>query len=400
MKYFLGILLLGLGSSFGYAQYRYKSEISEITQSGYYNIRLSQEAIALSKKTDLSDLRIKDEQGNEVPYLLRSDEPMKGIDRFIDCEISQSIEQDSINRIVVSNKDNNYLSRLYVTVRKADVKKDYVVRGSDDQKKWYIVKQRSVVNNISQAEDGTETLIIDFPKGNFTYYEIELINNQRNPLDIIRVERLTNYDIYGNYVEFYLGRFVQKDSIDKKSYITFPNVKDNYRINKIVFVIKNEFNYYRDVIIQDDNNYSNFVLSSKLNNDIEFNENTFQTANVCLSICNNDNPPLVIDSIKAFGLSRYLSAYLEAGKKYTLFYGDKKAAIPQYDIVYFRNELPDNMPIIGISDAQLIPHKEDIKEKLWIENPFFMWSAIIIVGLFITFLCIRMMRDISRKNEN
>lgn len=400
MKYFLSIVL-SLTYLCSIAQSWYVADIDTIKQSGYYNIQLDKRIIAVSKSSNLSDLRINDTIGNEVPYFVRSQTPVRAINEFVGYLLESNTEKDSINTIIVNNEKNENLSRFSIITESAEVDKYVTMRGSNDLKKWYIVKKKENITYSGFKEGNNEILIVDFPQGNYKYYEITLINSQNSPLKVSAVGRFKNSNIYAQQSVVDLGTFTRKDSTDKKTYIRFPELAYNYRLNKLTFYINSKAEYLRKSELIEKNFETRFNLSSKGENTVVLN-NTPISRDGVIVIDNKGNPPLVIDSIKAFALNRYLCAYLEEGQKYTLVIGNKDIApSSEYDIEYFQNEIPEDIQIVGTLNFHKIEgfdHPTE-REKMWIEEPIFLWSIIIVVGIFLSVICYRMIREMKKKEE-
>lgn len=402
MKKIISLFLLSFFICHLYGQSVWQADVQTVDKKGYYNIELSQEIIAKSAVSDLSDLRIFDNKNNEIPYFLRSVSPVQEVSRFENYELKENIAKDSLNIIVVDNSKQEDIDRFYIFITRADVDKYASVRGSNDRSQWYIVKQRTSIYGFENKQDNNEDiLLLDIPRGNYKYYEITLKNNQKSPLKVLRLGKYENSNIYGQFTEIDLGRFVRKDSTDKKTYISFPYLQDTYKISRLEITVNSDAYYLRKVLLSDtvNNKYISFNLSSKTDN--SFITNNFplgkQTA---IIVENNSNLPLEITSIKAYGLNRYLCAYLESGADYILQAGRKDNILPDYDINHFRNDIPVDLPIITTSNLSYkeVPINSPQKRELsLIEKPIFLWGVIIVLGLFLTFVCLKTIREMKKK---
>ncbi|SHG15660.1 hypothetical protein [Dysgonomonas macrotermitis] len=405
MKRYISTLLLATAAIVQTAAHDwYKAEIKySVPKSGYYNIELNQDLIATSRSFDFSDLRILDKEGKETPYFARPADPVKETNRFITYNIKSSSIKDSINTIVIDNTAGETLSRFSMVVRSADAAKYVQVRGSSDLSQWYIVKQQSDVTYSGFGQnDNSEILVVDFPKGNYKYYEIRLTTNQHSPIEVLRVGRFHNSNIYGQLTEIDLGKFTVKDSTDKCTYIRFPELQYPYRINKLRFVIKNTPDYYRQAYIKDKQVIKNIALSSRESNTFFFTNQSLAKDDSYIRIENKDNRPLEIDSIRAYGLNRYLCAYLEEGQSYTVVVQHKDyPGNPQYDLQHFSKDIPEDLPIITTSKPEKIsePEVSTERSRMWFEQPLFLWSVIIIVGLFLLGICYKMVMDMKKKDK-
>ncbi len=399
MKYLLS-LVLSLSGLCVTAQNWFVANIDTIKQSGYYNIQLDKQIIAVSGNIDFTDMRINDTAGNEVPYFVRSQNPVRAVNEFVTYPLQSNTEKDSINTIVVKNEPKENLNRFSIVIESAEVDKYVTMRGSNDLKQWYVVKKRENITYSGFKDGNTEVLIVDFPQGNYKYYEMVLTNNQNSPLKISKVGKFKNSSIYAQQTLIDLGRFTRKDSTDKKTYIRFPDLPYNYRINKLTFYVKSKAEYLRQCEINGKDYSAHFNLSSKGENTVILDSYPLSPGGTII-IDNKGNPPLVIDSIKAYALNRYLCAYLDAGQHYTLIIGNKNIApSAEYDINYFQNEIPEDLQIVKTSNFQKMEAaKTPEREKMWIEKPIFLWSIIIVIGIFLSLICYKMIREMKKKEE-
>lgn len=405
MKYSVLVFVLSILSSFhGFAKDWYRSEIEGgVSQAGYYNIELNQQLIGCSLNSNFGDVRILDSQGKEVPYFVRSDNPVKEISSFTPYKIESVSIRDSVNTQIIDNNSLEEISRIYVIVRNAETAKYVQVRGSNDLKQWYIVKRQSdaTYSGFGQT-DNSEILVIDVPKGNYKYYELRLTTDQRSPVEILKIGKFSNSNIYGQLSPVNLGNFIIKDSTDRRTYIEFPDLKYNYKVSKLVFGIKSKPDYYRNIRLEADGRISfSTNLSSKGTNTFFF-DNVVFSSDSRLIIDNNDNAPLAIDSIQAYGLNRYLCAYLDKGQKYTIVVQHKNyQSSPQYDVAHFIKDIPEDLPIVTTSIPVKLQDDEssDKRDLMWFEKPLFLWFVISIAGLFLFFVCFGMIKDMKKKSR-
>lgn len=396
MKHLIAPFLF-LISILSIGQTSYSCPINTISQTGYYNIEMSQEVIGLSNEKNFANIRIKDEKLKEVPFFVRSDDPVSEQSNFVEYPLVSNIIKDSLNILVVENPNAENIHRFCIFIANTDVNKTIRLRGSNDQKQWYIVKQQESIGSTGFGKDNQQLIITDFPSGNYKYYEITIANDQVSPLEVLKVGKFESSNIYAQLVEIPLGRFVQTDSTDKKTYIHFPTMEYKYMPTKIEFRIKTGSGYLRKTYFEN-NRYDSFELSSKKTNTIFLNNVAlFKENNIVIE--NNDNQPLAIDSIKAYGLNRYLCAYLESGKTYTITIDEINTSTPNYDIEHLKSDIPQNLTIAKIGRLTKHTIAEIQKEKSWYEKTIFLWSVLLILGIFLTFICWKVIQEM-RKNNN
>jgi len=404
--------LIVLSPLFGKAQhFTGQSAIPPVDESGYYHLLLDPEVVAVAQP-NLEDIRIKnDKSGKEVPYLLRSENPKTQTASFQYYKIVENDfdKKDSISRLIIDNEEKEEIRQFCIIIQNAEISKYISVKGSDDNKKWYVVKQKMPAT-VSVKNDATsEIVILDIPPGNYRYYEILIDNPQKDPVRVLSAGKYQYGEILGKYTEVPLGNFVQKDSADKQSYIHFPEIKRNYLIHKIHFEIEEKQPYYRQAWFSREEydrkhkraswvRFHSFVLSSQEENAIDA-YNIYIEPATTVVIANKDNNPLKINKITAYQLNRYLTVYLEKGEHYTLYCGEKTLSKPQYDLEYFEKNIPGGLLVLEPSPLKEIPQPNatDTKEDSFWETQTFLWLIILGVGLLLLWICYTMMGEIKKK---
>ncbi|NDV81815.1 hypothetical protein [Bacteroides sp. 51] len=389
------VLIVGLiatFSSFAQTYYWYET-IDTVSALGYYNIELSQEIAGVG----LNSLLILDDDDKEVPYLIRSSVPVKEMKQMEMYELVSNVHKDSINTIIVHNREAE-VSRFYLRMKEAEVTKYISIRGSYDRKQWFSVKQKSLLYSEHNPNLG-EIAIIDFPKGDYTYYELAITNNSRSPLNITGVGKIEKSSIYGQFVELKPGSFVVKEDRGN-TIITFPSLEYPYYLSKFELQITGKGHYNRRMWLESSEKIEYTVGAFQLSSR---DEHTFYTDQVLIDkntqivIENESNPSLTVDGIKLFGVNRYLCAYLDAGMQYRIEAGLKRPG--RYDIQDFANEISLHLPIVKTVGLQKkMIEKEPERELRFFESPLFLWGVIALTGLILLFICLRMLKELKKKS--
>lgn len=410
-KYIATMALWACFSIACFSQFEYKGSLPQIPESGYYHILLNPDVLSYSS-SGLKDIRIKDEKGTEVPYLLRTEKPRKEEISFENFELTgnEFSRKDSLNRVIVDNRNKEEIRRLCILIQAADVSKHIAVKGSEDRKNWYAVKQKTPITGSTDQDEAIEILAVDLPKGNYRYYELLIGSNQSDPIQVLKVGKYKYSELLGNYTEVSLKHFVQVDSTDKKTYLRFPKLNRSYYADKLGLDIEFKTDYRRVAgltrLSSGDNPHlsiiQEFTLSSKTGNDIQT-SGLKVDKNIGLVIDNKDNPPLIIKGINILQLNRYLTVYLEKGIHYELFCGDAQVEAPQYDIVYFDQDIPQHLPMLKVENLQKLNTDQVVPEegsqRSFFETTAFMWTVIIIVGLLLLLMCFQIIRKSKAANK-
>lgn len=394
----IGLLLMSLCCS---AQYWYSADLETVDKSGYYTIVLDEKIVGSATDLNFSNLRINDLTKREVPYFVRQTR-LKTMNReFIAYPLLMNAEKDSLNTVIVENEKRQQWSEFTLKIARADVVKHIRLRGSNDGVKWYIVQQKKRVNTPQNIEDNHELVTVDFPEGSYKYYEIEITNNQKSPLKVMDVGYYQSEEVYHRQTPIDLGNFSVKDSSNRKTYIRFNHLPFPSKIDRLEFTLHHKTAYQRKARITSKPTESQeFVLSSKQGNGIILDAFPI-TKQTVIEIDNGGNPPLTFQDITAYGLTRSLCAYLEKGVQYSLVMGnDNYLPSNDYDIQFFEKEIPDNLSVITTTNfkSHLIKTPEK-RDRIWIEKPLFLWSVLILVGLFLGVICYKIVKELNKRER-
>ncbi|WP_353118926.1 hypothetical protein [Myroides odoratus] len=392
-----------LSTSSGYAQTKiYKASLPPVAARGYYSIELDNRLIG-NAKADLSNLRIlKQEQGKaiEVPYFIRAVQPTSKETKVVEHPLMDRVERDSINRFVIHNPEEKKIADFYVTINKADVAITASVRGSMNKKDWFIVKQKTPIYTYASSEREEETLFVSIPEGRYPYYEMELINNQSTPLKVNKVKTVVGTKTYGQFSPIQLQYDKSTThSKDKKTWVSFVPQELSYKLNKLVLEIASPTDYYRKAVLKDSitNVVVPFIISSKQQN--EWMLDDVLVRNPYIEIENGSNRPLTIQSVQLYALTRFATAYLEANERYDVEVNSSTQGVPEYDITYFKNDIPVNLPLVQTQDFNYqTVVKEDANEEQSNRDRLnkILWGVLIVVGLFIAYICYKTFQKLEK----
>jgi hypothetical protein len=132
---------------------------------------------------------------------------------------------------------------------------------------------------------------------------------------------------------------------------------------------------------------ANGYLTSIETNDFQF--DAVNAKKLRLTIYNEDNAPLNIESISASGPHIELVAQLKPGNNY-LFYGNETLTMPEYDLVHFTDQIPAELNNIALEgEEKLIADKE--KGSPLMESKLWLWGAMLLIIGLLGFATLKMM---------
>ncbi|RDV13170.1 hypothetical protein DXT99_20705 [Pontibacter diazotrophicus] len=112
-------------------------------------------------------------------------------------------------------------------------------------------------------------------------------------------------------------------------------------------------------------------------------------------IDNADNQPLQIADITPLQFNRYLVANLEANETYTLYFGDEDAAAPVYDLKFFSDSIPPDLPVLMTTNIHAATGRK--QETGWNASKLLLWAAIGVVVAGLGYMTVRLLREMDRE---
>lgn len=386
--------------------FAFKSKIDSVSQTGYYKILVSPDIISVSK-SDYSDIRIFDSGNNEIPYILSQEESATGRTGFRAYNIIENsyLPKQAITRIVVGNSARNSISRLVLIVRNTAVEKEITLKGSDDQRNWYIIARSFPEVTWSATDETTQTMTLDFPKSNYRFFEITMNDKKKDPLQVMKIGFYDSEIAKGVYSQIPYPVIKQSDSTNTKESYLSVRFNRPYEISKLVLHFDGPEFYFRNCLVGHYvtvNNKSvfeeigHFIISSGNQPVWEFNK--VKTDGLIIIVQNSDNAPLQLRSAKAFQLNKYLIAKLKAGETYYLFAGRKNLMAPDYDLKYFADSIPTSIATVKTRGLTKIDQQAQTKK-----TPFFnqtlLWMVLVVVILLLAWLSVKLTKEMARRTS-
>lgn len=360
----------------GYTQnFTYKSKINAITKNTFYKVVLSSELSAHSCN-HLEDLRIIDNAGKEIPYLLTKESSYSSKSNFIQYSILENKNNYEWQTIIIENPNKDKIDRFILEMKNADANRILQMSGSNNKQKWYVIRDSFYFNSYNNENTSNIQKEITFPSCDYMYYKIDIRNKNKNPLNILSAGYYTNTIQIPSFQSI-SGLSYKIKTFNKKTYITCICTPAN-RIDQLRFYISSPNMYKRvgkitnnteNETTKEDYTIKPLHLSSKLykrspesfpSTDFEFNSEVktiIETENILgntktdsftIEVNNQDNEPLQIDSMSAYQLTTTLTASLDKDKSYFLYFGDSLLESPTYDLPYFQNKIPTDVNTVTI----------------------------------------------------
>lgn len=390
-------MLLFVSASGQIGSYTYKRELTGI-RNPWHSVILPDELFS-RVQPDLSDIRIYGitEGGDttEAPYIIANQ---------ADTYIEKSILFNPIN---ASDNAKGYFFTYEVpsdapidqiTLRFGEKNFDWKIRleGSQDLKEWFTIVKDYRILSIQNEQTEYQFSTLVFPRSKYRYFRIQVTSpGQPNLLSASLLQHETRE---GQIKSYPLVSWKTEQDKARKQTVIYAELALPVPVSKVELKVKSALDYHRFVelsyladSVQTPQGWKYIyrtLSSGRISSDSQ-NEFQFQRALVKklkITLLNQDNAPLEVDSLIVKGYVSSLSVRFISSGTYLLTYGNPRAEKPSYDIAYFPEKIPANLTALAIGEEQRTdapaPEKKDngmaFQVLLWV----FMGVIIILLGWF------------------
>lgn len=403
-------LILFFLTNLSFAQNKTTAKIKTVANDGLYKIVLPP-AIRSFSKENLSDFRVFDTKGNEVPYFIIENEKETFSNTFEEYSIlSKTVVPKKSSSIVISNPSLTNINQISLSIANSDVVKTYSISGSDDQKEWFGLSNSQELEDLNSTDKTTVFKTISFPLCSYRFLKIDFDDKKTLPINILKAGNF-NSQVQNNLLQQIIPKSISITQIPNEKKTQIHLVFDAPQvINQIAFDITKPTLYKRNASIFKNvtrkikhktetyqENIANFELSSDTKN--TFNISEIFEKEFFIIIENQDNQPLTVSEIKCNQIPVAIIADLKANEKYTVKTGNSNLNAPQYDLSYFKNNIATTLPktiIYGIE--QTITTQNGIQEKSFWQQSWFMWLCIALGGIAILYFTASLVKDMKGNN--
>lgn len=384
------VLLCCLTIGQAWAQPTYKVALPIVDADAFYAIDLPHQVLGATR-TDFADIRIKNSENQEIAWLLKEDVRSGQSSEFVPFHTTVTSTPHRTNVLITT--DSTPLSSFILKIKNADVKKEATLSGSNDSKKWFVVKDRFLLSNISNHSQTEALLNLTFPLSDYKYYKMDISDSLSAPLNIMEAGRMKDENYYKrNLLEVPLRSIrIEQQGKQTEIHLVYPF---KYQIDRLAFFISSPRFFSRDLRVEFPYVTSVGTLSHP-NGMPQIMPVGMLADTLQMSIFNGDDQPLIIDSIKSYIRKFYLVSALKKGEHYTLTYGDKDTTFPQYDLS-FEQQLPDSIPHLQLGNIEQITAAEGQPESsfqwLYYLKTYGIWLIIAVVIIQILVMVKKLMK--------
>ena len=381
----LSISIFAFSSFAQIENYSFKRQLNKVDKENYYTLLLSPEVVAKSK-SDLSDIRIYDileKDTSEIPYLMN----WMG-SNIKEMSIPFELINDSYNEKCCSYATLKFpkkqaINQIKLNVSDSNFDKSLKIEGSNDNKEWYTIKEHLRIVRFRNALEDYSYTTLNFNSSEYTYFRIKFDDDGSPKINVSAAFAFENKLIEGKYNDLkILGKKQTENKKEKTSEIIvdFPY---SYLVNYITIKSNSKSDFYRNINIYgstgtiktgkgDIENW--YMINTSVFSSVEsytISCNNSKTKKLKIEIINYDNEPVLLDEIYAFAEQCQLVANLPKSESIYLTYGKENDNAPNYDLIHFKDKIPNELASINYGEEQVkitsISKKEPlIKSKVWL----------------------------------
>jgi hypothetical protein len=394
------MLFLCLKSFSQTEDFQYRRTLENVSET-WHKIILPEESFD-KFNSDFSDVRIFGNNKTETPYILKTASDRisetaiqfktinvsnKNADYFYTFELLQTKE---INQIKLGFEQENF-----------DWKLD--LEASNNQTEWFLIQKDYRILSIKNSQTDYKFTQVDFPDSKYKFYRIKIKASEQPKLTEAKIQEQQKEE--GSFKTATIKTLKKTIDAKKKTSVIEVELAHKVPVSSIKINIGTTFDYYRPVTIEilrdsvkieDKWHYNYDILTQGTLSSLE--KKGFSTDNTLakklrITIENNNNQPLDIQGVEVKNAIYFLIARFTEKGNYSLFYGNKKAEKPQYDIENFEENIPKNPSVITVSKEEQNPEfKTETKSALF-ENKIWLWILMGIIIVALAFYSLKMLRE-------
>lgn len=402
---FLAFLVLLTNGIF--AQSNTTAKINAVAKNGLHKISLAAEIRSFSKE-DLSDFRILDSKGTEIPYYILQGNNEITSSLFTEFKILSRTTIPKKETTIIFENEKTSLSEITLSINNSDVTKPYSISGSNDQKEWFGLVNKAVLSELKNSEDISILKTIPLPLSSYRYVKIDLNDSISLPVNILKIGFFTHKINAADLVEITKGSIKTMQIQTQKKTLIHIAFDHPQIVNQINFTVSNPNLFKRNAQIyvnkktlvknktkRHQETLSNFEVNSNQKN--SFTVPQLFEKDFFIEIENHDNQPLTFTKIQFFQNPIIIIAYLKVNENYSIQTGNPELNRPEYDLENFKNNINTDLPEATIHDIEhLTTKKNEIKTQSFWQQAWFTWLCIGLGGIAIVFFTANLVKDMKK----
>ena len=385
--------------------YTYKRAINKVAAENYYTIKLLPEILSQSK-SNLADIRlfnIMEKDTTEIPYMLNwMGATVKEVSIPFEL-INDTYNEKCCSYLTLKFNRKQTINQIKLNVIEPNFDKSLKIEGSNDGKEWFTIRAHLRIVRFQNDSENYSYTTLDFKNAEYAYFRIKVDDDGSPRITVTQAFAFENQLVVGSYDELKVIALTQTENKQQKTSEIIVELPFNYLINHIKIESNSKIDFYRNVNISastgivktpkgDIEGWSMIntsVLSSIDENMVSC--NNFKTKKIKIDVVNYDNEPIRINKVRVFSEQCRLVAKVPVSEHIYLTYGRENDNPPNYDLVYFKENIPDTLSNVNYG-AEQIKTTSVSKASSLIESKNWLWIAMGAVILIIGYFALSMLK--------
>jgi hypothetical protein len=386
------------------SQYQYRRELLG-AKGEWHKILLPKELFG-KMNADLSDIRIlginSKKDTIEAPYYTTVFS-QKSLQTAIDFKLINQSTVGKMHYFTYEMPSESIVNDIALDFGNDNFDWKIKLEGSQDQKEWFTVVDDYRILAIRNNVTDFRFTNISFPDAKYQYFRLKIISDETPKLLAANIYQ--NHIDNGRIANFKIESLKKETNKLRKESILEIDLGMLLPVSKINIFVHAQHDFYRSFSIQAVRdsvktkngwtyiyeNLTSGILSSLGHNQFDCSSKLVQ--NLKIVIENQDNMPLEIDSIQVQGYQYELTTRLSEKADYYLVYGQKNAIRPTYDLLYFKNKIPENCTQLSVGAEQRIDQLAIQPKKPFFESKLWLWSLMCVIIAVLGWFSLKMMRE-------
>jgi Protein of unknown function (DUF3999) len=385
-------------------QFNYSRELVGI-QDQWHKINLPN-SIFQQLSPDLFDMRIygitPENDTLEAPYILQIVEE-KLVEKEIEFKTINQSKNEKGCFFTFEIPLNTPINEIELSFKEQNFDWKAALEGSQNQSDWFSIVGDYRILSIKNEVTNYQFSKLVFPNSTYKYYR--LLIEKEKVVNLTSAKILLQEKLAGSYRKFELKSIKKSEEKENKQTVILTELQLSVPVSKVKIFANKIYDFYRPITIEFLSDsiktekgwiYNYQKLTTGLLNSIENNEFKFKSTvlkNLKISIQNNDNNPLQIDSIECSGFDHQLIVRFESKGKYFLAYGNTSTKKPIYDTQLFIDKIPKEPKLLILGDEKI--NVKNISEKT---TPLFksegwLWVIMGIIIILLGWFSIKMIKN-------
>ncbi len=355
----------------------------------------------------LQDVRIADDTGEEIAYVLR---------RWPSSETEIEVPARVVNRSALAGRFTRLEldvgergrthNHLRLEVDGTNFSRQATVEGSDDRRTWLVLATATIYRFTEGAS--VDQTAIPYPPSLYRYLRVTIHNEGKAALMVRGAALLFRQAVPAREDRWFAGSVQPTtDTQQKTTTILIDTQFLRVPISRVVLNVTDPRSFARDIEVAVSGDHKVWSAAgratvrrgpgTKEKTPVVFTLGEVRGRYVRLTIMNGDNPPLAVARAQLYGIRRTILFPIAAGRSHVLYLGNDEVRTPEYDLPQVLNveagpplAIPARLGPLEPNPAYVAP----VVRRPWTEeHPLVLWSVLGLCILVLLALIVRTARS-------